>query len=48
VLRPLPSYVHAYCHDYDLLDASRRSAMITSLVALGLRRAAGDPVALAA
>ena len=24
VLRPLPSYVHAYFHDYDLLDATRR------------------------
>lgn len=37
VLRPLPSYVHAYFHDYDLLDVSRRSALLVSLAILGRR-----------
>ncbi len=27
VLGPLPQYVHAYFHDYDLLDPTRRSAL---------------------
>lgn len=37
VLRPLPPYVHAYFHDYDLLDASRRTALYASLAVLGRR-----------
>jgi hypothetical protein len=47
VVRPLPSYVHAYFHDYDLLDAKRRLALELSLRVLGHRRRPGDPVALA-
>ena len=31
VVGPLPSYVHAYFHDYDLLVAPRRLALIASL-----------------
>jgi hypothetical protein len=46
-LRPLPSYVHAYFHDYDLLEPKRRLALAGSLFALGARRSAGDPLALA-
>jgi hypothetical protein len=38
VLRPLPPYVHAYFHDYDLLDARRRAILIVSLHLLVLRR----------
>jgi hypothetical protein len=41
-LRPLPPYVHAYFHDYDLLDARRRIALVASLHMLGRRRAALD------
>jgi hypothetical protein len=37
VLRPLPPYVHAYFHDYDLLDARRRYALVASLAVLGRR-----------
>jgi hypothetical protein len=37
VLRPLPSYVHAYFHDYDLLDAPRRYALSGALALLGRR-----------
>ncbi|HEY4411985.1 MAG TPA: hypothetical protein VGN06_03225 [Gaiellaceae bacterium] len=37
VLRPLPPYVHAYFHDYDLLDARRRIALEASLAVLGRR-----------
>ena len=37
VLRPLPEYVHAYFHDYDLLDAKRRVALALSLRALQRR-----------
>ena len=47
VIGPLPGYVHAYFHDYDLLDPLRRSALVASLHALGLRRSASDPLALA-
>ena len=47
VLRPLPPYVHAYFHDYDLLDAKRRTALLASLAVLGRRRYAGDPRVLA-
>jgi hypothetical protein len=38
VLRPLPPYVHAYFHDYDLLDPWRRATLIASLHLLVLRR----------
>jgi hypothetical protein len=47
VVRPLRPYVHAYFHDYDLLDAKRRLALELSLRVLGRRRRPGDPVALA-
>jgi hypothetical protein len=47
VLRPLPAYLHAYFHDYDLLDARRRLALTASLAVLGRRCYAGDPLALA-
>lgn len=47
VWRSLPPYVHAYCHDYDLLDARRRRAFITALTVLGRRRPHGDALALA-
>jgi len=39
VLGPLPRYVHAYFHDYDLLDARRRYALVVSLALLGRRAA---------
>jgi hypothetical protein len=42
VLGPLPSYVHAYFHDYDLLDPTRRTALLTALRVLGHRRAQLD------
>jgi len=43
VLTPaLPTYVHAYFHDYDLLDARRRTALLISLRVLGMRRSALD------
>jgi len=37
VLRPLPAYVHAYFHDYDLLDPIRRRALVASMRVLGRR-----------
>ena len=37
VLRPLPGYVHAYFHDYDLLDVRRRLALVAALAILGRR-----------
>jgi hypothetical protein len=40
VLGPLPEYVHAYFHDYDLLDRRRRIVLIASLRVLGMRRSA--------
>jgi len=39
VLGPLPDYVHAYFHDYDLLDPVRRHVLGMSLRVLGHRRA---------
>ena len=39
VLGPLPAYVHAYFHDYDLIDPIRRRVLFTSLRVLGRRRA---------
>jgi len=38
VLGPLPPYVHAYFHDYDLLDGLRRRALLVALTVLGRRR----------
>ena len=37
VLLPLPPYVHAYFHDYDLLDPTRRRALVVALALLGRR-----------
>jgi hypothetical protein len=39
----LPAYVHAYFHDYDLLDARRRIALIWSLRLLERRRGRASP-----
>jgi hypothetical protein len=39
VVRPLPRYVHAYFHDYDLLDVRRRYALSVALAVLGRRAA---------
>jgi hypothetical protein len=47
VLRPLPQYVHAYFHDYDLLVARRRATLVMSLRVLGRRGQAADALALA-
>ncbi len=47
VFGPLPAYVHAYFHDYDLLDTRRRAALIASLQLLGRRRSPVDPLTLA-
>jgi len=48
LLRPsLPEYVHAYFHDYDLLDPKRRLALAVALRLLARRRPAGDAPALA-
>jgi hypothetical protein len=38
LLRPLPPYVHAYFHDYDLLDPRRRLALAIGLRVLRRRR----------
>jgi hypothetical protein len=44
VLTPgLPAYVHAYFHDYDLLDRARRTALVVSLSILRLRRGSYGP-----
>ncbi len=47
VLGPLPEYVHAYFHDYDLLDRQRRAALVMSLKVLGRRSRRADALALA-
>ena len=47
VLRPLPAYVHAYFHDYDLLERRRRIVLVTSLTVLGSRRVPATGSALA-
>jgi hypothetical protein len=47
VLGPLPEYVHAYFHDYDLLEPQRRVALVTSLRLLGRRSRPADALALA-
>jgi hypothetical protein len=46
VPRRLPPYVHAYFHDYDLLDARRSAALRISLAVLGRRRRPADPLEL--
>ena len=43
VLGPLPRFVHAYFHDYDLLDGTRRVTLVAALSALQRRRPPGDP-----
>jgi hypothetical protein len=45
VLGPLPGYVHAYFHDYDLLDPVRRNVLAVSLRVLGQRRSQLDLLA---
>jgi hypothetical protein len=40
VFGPLPSYVHAYFHDYDLLDARRRTMLAVAVHVLRVRRPA--------
>jgi hypothetical protein len=47
LLGPLPDYVHAYFHDYDLLESQRRIALVTSLTVLGRRSRPADALALA-
>ena len=47
VWRSLPPYVHTYCHDYDLLDARRRRALVMALTVLRRRRPPGDALGLA-
>ena len=47
-LRPLPGYVHAYFHDYDLLDPVRRSVLAASMRLLARRRRQIDPLAASA
>jgi hypothetical protein len=42
VLWQLPPYVHAYFHDYDLLESRRMLALTAGLRVLALRRSAGD------
>ena len=37
---PLPRYVHAYFHDFDLVDPLRRTALVAALTVLGRRRRA--------
>jgi hypothetical protein len=43
LLGPLPDYVHAYFHDYDLLDRRRRIVLTASLRVLGIRTSALAP-----
>jgi hypothetical protein len=38
VVGALPQYVHAYFHDFDLLDARRRVALEVALRILARRR----------
>jgi hypothetical protein len=40
----LPSYVHVYFHDYDLLDARRRTTLEVVLQVLGRRRPHTTPL----
>jgi hypothetical protein len=43
LLGRLPDYVHAYFHDYDLLDRRRRIVLTASLRVLGIRTSALAP-----
>jgi hypothetical protein len=44
VLTPsLPPYVHAYFHDYDLIDARRRTVLVAALAILRRRRGTASP-----
>jgi len=45
--RSLPSFVHVYFHDTDLLQGSRRRLVPVLLRALALRRRPADPAGLA-
>jgi len=47
VVGPLPLYVHAYFHDFDLLDPRRRTMLGVALRLLGRRRRPADPGSLA-
>ena len=47
VIGPLPRYVHAYFHDFDLLDGRRRRALVLALGVLSRRRQPADARALA-
>ncbi len=47
VLGPLPAYIHAYFHDYDLLDTRRRVALDLSLRLLARRTGSSNTVLLA-
>ena len=47
MLGPLPEFVHAYFHDYDLLEVQRRVALVMSLTVLGRRSRRADALALA-
>jgi hypothetical protein len=42
----LGPYVHAYFHDYDLLDRRRRVALVAGLTVLGRRRPSSDTLSL--
>jgi hypothetical protein len=42
----LGPYVHAYFHDYDLLDTKRRLALLTGLALLGRRRSPSNSLLL--
>jgi hypothetical protein len=48
VVGPLPLYVHAYFHDYDLLEPTRRTALVVALELLARRRHPVDPRGLTA
>lgn len=48
VVGRIPPYVHAYCHDYDLLDRRRSAALAVALGILRRRRRVSDLDALAA
>jgi hypothetical protein len=43
VLQPLPEYVHAYFHDYDLLKPARQRALRAGLYVLSKRRPPWSP-----
>jgi hypothetical protein len=43
LVRSLPPVVHVHFHDYELLDAPRRTALVATLVALARRRRPVEP-----